>query len=271
VASAGSARADLAGPLDFETAGQLSANFRDSLKGVTTIVAQQTDSGGYVSVDAPQTAWIGIYDTTPLNSSDASQVFGGPIKVHIDVSASVANASFGLFLFDSTNPSPSTKNLLALLNVDSALGSNTAEQIRFWKNTSTTSTAVTNQYDLTAISGTNGSTDSGTKSWFSNAGSSGETISTSPLYTFTSLDFIYDPTALTLSVATPNFSATLAIPAGDVINNPAIALRINDPGTAGTTSTQKIDDFSVTAVPEPGTATLLLVGLAACTRRRRKA
>ena len=253
--------ADLAGPLDFETAGQLGANFRATLNGGNA--SQATDSGGYVALNGSQNAWIGIYDTTPGNNADASQTFAGKITIHLDISAANATASFGIFLFDDSNRSGN--NLLTILNVDTAPGG-TTEQIRFWKDSTLTDLAVTNLYSSTFISGTNGSADAGTNSWLSNAGSSGQTIDTTAPFTFTSLDFTYDPAAGTLLVATPNFSATLAIPGADIITNPGIAIRINDPGTDA--GTQKFDNFGV--VPEPGTAALLLIGLGICARRRRK-
>lgn len=259
-------RADLAGPLDFETAGQLGANFRATLNGPNA--AEFTDSGGYVGVNGPQTAWIGIFDTTPGNSADAAQTFAGPIQIHLDISASFANASFGIFLFDGSNPNGN--NLLALLNVNSAIGGTNTEQIRFWRDVALNGSGVANPFNTSAITGTNGFADIGSNSWIS-SDSSGLVIDTSAPFTFSALDFLYDPTARTLGVSAGNFSATLTIPVGEVITNPGIALRINDPGTAGDAGTQKFDNFTVTAVPEPTTAALLLFGLTALARRRRTA
>ena len=258
-------RAQLAGPLNFDAPGQLGANFRTLLAPGTGSV---TDTAGYVAVDGPQTAWIGAFDTTPSDSTPATQdTFAGAIKIHIDISAANANASFGIFLFDATTAtSPGTNNILALLNLDSSVVSPNTEQIRFWHDTITSGTAVTNQY-ITGISGTNGSFSS--NSWVSTAATQDFDISAP--FQFLSLDFTYDPTAGTLLVATPNFSATLAIPGADIITNPGIALRINDPGTVGDTGTQKFDNFTVTNVPEPTAATLLLAGLGLGARRRRRA
>jgi hypothetical protein len=268
-ASLPSAMGQLAGPLDFETGTQLSGNFRATVNGST---ASQASDGanGFISVNGGTgtTPWIGIYDTTPGDSTDVSQTFGGPIKVHFDISAANSNASFGIFLFDDANRNGN--NILALLNVDTTVGGTGTEQIRFWKDTSITTSAVSNPYSTSQFTGTNGSANAGTSSWISDVtASSAMSIDTDAPFTFYSLDFIYDPSAMTLTVATAAFSATLAIPAADIINNPGVALRIND-SAVNDPNTQKVDNFLV-AVPEPGSAAVVaLASLALAMTRRRQ-
>jgi hypothetical protein len=251
--------------LDFETSGQLGANFNAALSLNASFASEQSSGGnGYVAATSPaagSAAWIGVYD--PADPSNVIPTFSGPITISLDISSESANASFGVFLFDTADAG---NNLLALYNLDFS-GAN--EQIRFWHDTPLNSTNVVaaNQYLSGSINGTNG-TFSG-NAWITNAGSAGATVSTTSPYTFYRLTFAYDPTARTLRLASDTFSATLNIPAGDVINNPGFALRVNDPSAGGSPAlTAKIDNLTV--VPEPGTAAMLaLAGLVFGLRRRR--
>jgi hypothetical protein len=255
-------------PLNFETAGQLSSNFRPILNG-TTASEGSDGTNGFVQVlgGTNTTPWIGIYDTTPGDAGDPAQTFSGPFTLRIDISGANTNSSFGLFLFDSANQA---NNLLTIFNIDNNTVAAGNEQIRFWRDTSMVSSAVTNAYTTSAFTGTNGTADAGTNSWITTAAIRGnEVIDTTSPFTFYTLDFTYDPGASTLQVSTGSFSATLTVPAADLIANPAVAVRIND-AVVDASNTAKFDNFAV--VPEPGSITLLgLSALGMMTVRRRQA
>src|SRR4051812_41055165 len=97
--------AQVAGPLDFESAGQLSTYFRATLNGGTASEAND-GTNGYAQVLAGTgtTPWIGVYDTTPANGADAGQTFSGAFTLHLDISAANSNSSFGIFLFQDGTP-----------------------------------------------------------------------------------------------------------------------------------------------------------------------
>src|SRR5688500_48939 len=87
LSTAAAAIGQVAGPLDFETPGQLSANFRSSNPAASTFAAETSSGGnGYVSVTATtNTPWIGIYDITPASSADPSSTFAGTFTVGLDI------------------------------------------------------------------------------------------------------------------------------------------------------------------------------------------
>jgi hypothetical protein len=263
-------QAQTAGPLDFDTPGQLSGNFRPNFHGA---FASEVTAGGqsFVEVSSAGVAepWIAIYDTTPLDNSDAAQTFSGPFTLTLDITAATPNSSFGVFLFDAVTPG---NNLLTIFNLDSSAptaGSGN-EQIRFWRDSGMATSAVSNIYSTAAFTGTNGLAHVATNSWITDGtAAAGSVTDTSSPYTFYTLTFAYDPIAATLRVASPFFSATLNIPAADVINNPAIALRINDPSVDVLGNNARIDNFAV--VPEPMTASLFgFAGVALALRRPRR-
>lgn len=250
----------LAGPFNFDTAAQLDNFFASS---GSTFGSVQNDSGnGFLAVDftgVNSAPYIGQYKPS---SSDPAPGFSGAFTIGLDISSPLNNASFGIYLFDPANPA---RNLLAIYNLNYPTGGNVNEQIRFWKDSSITNGGVANQYVAGSISGTNGGYDG--NAWISNAASSGATISATSPFTFYHLDFAYDPNARTLQLSSAAFSATLSIPAADLITNPAFAIRINDPNTAAG-SASKIDNLVV--VPEPGSAVMLaLAGMVVGFRRRR--
>jgi hypothetical protein len=261
-------QAQTAGPFNFDTSAELSDNFRATAgSGFASVVSVGAQSFVEVSATASN-PWIGVFDTTPLNAADAAQTFSGPITLTLDVSAAPASASFGIFLFDAGN---SSNNLLTIFNLDSTAGATGNEQIRFWRDTAINSGAVANQYTVASglFTGTNGATDATTNSWVTSAAVRGDaTVDTTSPFNFYTLTFTYDPVAATLRLASPSFSATLNIPGADLISNPAIALRVNDP-TLNDANSVRIDNFAV--VPEPVAASLFgFAGVALALRRPRR-
>jgi hypothetical protein len=249
----------LVGPINFETSGL--GNFFANSGG--TFASEQIDAGnGFLAVDATgatSVPYIGVYKP----SADPVPGFSGAFTIGLDISSPLNNASFGIYLFDTTNQA---NNLLAIYNLNYPTGGNVDEQIRFWRDSSITNGTVANQYVAGSISGTNGAFDG--NSWITNASSRGATTSTTSPFTYYHLDFAYDPDARTLRLSSAAFSATLSIPVADVINNPGFAIRINDPSLTVGAPPVKVDN--ITVVPEPGSAAMLaLAGLAVGLRRRR--
>ena len=80
--------ADAAGSLDFESAGQFSKDFRSAVHPVTGIKATEGGNGYAKTVEITDaTPWIGVLDTTPLDTSDSTQTFSGPFTLQIEVGA----------------------------------------------------------------------------------------------------------------------------------------------------------------------------------------
>jgi hypothetical protein len=257
ILSASFAQAQFVLPLTFDAPGEFSANFRSTANSSTA--SQVTDAGnGFVQVlgGTGTTPWIGIFDTTPGDNSDPAQTFSGDFTVRLDISGANTNSSFGVFFFDPANPGGN--NLLAIFNLDSPAGTPGNEQFRFWRDTSITTSAVSNIYGTSSFTGTNGAYDATTTSWVTTAANRGdEAIDFTSPFTFYTLDFTYSPSNSTLQVATGSFSATLGV-----------ALRIND-AIVDASNTAKFDNFAV--IPEPATASLAGLGALgfALLRRRR--
>lgn len=262
----------IVGPLTFDSAADLTDNFRNiQLPGSTGQVTVATDGGNsYLDVAAGTSsiAWVAAYDTTPAVAGDAHQTFSGDFTVSFGISSAHANASFGFYLVDPLN---SGNNLLTLFNLDSTAGTAGNEQIRFWRDTANLTAGDTGTIYASGISGTEGSFHFPTNSWITSASVAGNVVAsaTSP-YTFYPVSFTYSPSSSQLTVTQGSFSSTLAIPAADVIANPRLLLRVNDPSLAA--GSVKIDNFTVTTIPEPASAVLAglsALGLGMMRRRRR--
>ena len=250
--------------ITFDNASDLANNFRQTQAAGTS---NATVTNGYVDVAAAGsvTAYVGVYDTTPGNPSDAAVTFDGAFTVSLSVSAAEANTSFGIYLYESGT----SNNLLMIFNLDSSIGNVGNELFRFWKDATSVGTGDTGTiYGSSAVTGTNGTFDGTSNGYYSNAAVRGDAAvdGTSP-YTFYNLTLDYDPTARTMKGTVGNFSSTLSIPVGDVIVNPSIALRVNDASTGA--GSAKFDNFSV--IPEPSSSLLLLGGAGMLAIRRRRA
>ncbi len=246
--------------VDFETAGDLTNNFRQSTGDAN--VAQTADAAGndYVTVNNQQTANAGksfLYDTTPADAtSGTASTFSStnPITVSYAFQAGTTGTStnsFGVYIIDPTNET--TNSLLALLNVDASA---TNERIRFFKD------------------GNWSTSSAGTQVGSNNDSSSSIVAVGDPFKTLT-LTYSVSGTTPTLTLAVGSFSATSAFSAGDAITNPEFALRIYDAQTSDGssitqhTTTANFDNFQV--VPEPASLGMLGAGLGLALMRRRRA
>lgn len=250
--------------ITFDNASDLANNFRQTQAAGT---ANGLVTGGYVDIAAAgsPTAYVAVYDTTPGNAADPAVTFDGAFTVTLSVSAAEANSSFGIYLYESGT----SNNLLMIFNLDSSIVSAGNELIRFWRDAANVGAGdVGTIYGAGAVTGTNGAFDATSSGYHTNATVRGDaTVDTTSPYTFYNLTLDYDPTGRTMKATVGNFSSTLAIPVGDVIVNPSIALRINDTSTGA--GSAKFDNFSV--IPEPSSSLLLLGGAGMLAIRRRRA
>lgn len=257
LAATSSARAQVS--LDFETPGQLAANFRN-IGGTTNVNVTQSSNGAsndFVKIDITNntSAAVLLYDTTPGDTTVGTQstfavTAGNPLTASFDFRVgTAANSSVGIIFADATNAS---NHVLALFNVNN---SGATDQFRFFKDGSIATDVVT--AGTLVGTATNVATTVGLGSTFSNFSA-----------------------VLSVSGTTPSISLTVG---GQTVNqtfvvgdfnwaNTTVNLRVFDTENFFASSGIDIDNFSVTAIPEPsafaafaGLGALALVAL----RRRR--
>jgi len=243
------------GPIDFETTGDLANNFRLAANGY---LISQTGYGALtndyvVHNNNPFNSnggTVGVYDLTPEDGATTQNLFGGQLTIEFDISAAQPATSFGVLLLDPANPN---NNLLGLLNVDNNLGTN--ETIRFFRDGTLPSAGTLVGSAVNGDGGLSISPDS------------------DPVWGHVVVDYLPDKGGgipeLKLTVgslaATSAFDASHALPSAV-----EVAFRIYDVNGTGTA---KLDNFRITQVPEPGSASLIglgMGGLMFCLRRRRE-
>ena len=240
--------------LDFETAGQLSANFRNLGTGTSSLTQSSNGAANdFVSVNNTNATQFSfgalglLYDTTPADTTAGTQsafTTTSPLTVSVDFRAAVASTSIGVYFADANNTS---NNVLALFNVDTS-GNN--DQLRFFRDGVVTSAGTQ------VGSSSNVSTGVNVGSPFSNLSATLSVVGTTPSISFT--------------VGTQ--TVTSAFLAGHIDwSSTVVILRLFDNDSAAGTSLD-IDNFSVSSIPEPGTCALFFGGaaLAMFALRRRK-
>lgn len=245
------ARADLVGPIDFETAGQLGANFRVLNTAGTRVLSQTANGVGNDLISLEDTsptstgAVVGIYDTTPADTTAATAftVAAAQFRVTFNLTAGANSSSFGVHLLDPNN---SSNNLLALFNV----GTGAADTLRFWRDSSAIATG-----------------GAGTQIGATVTGDAGYDVGGSPALFELSVDNTGAAPVFNLTVGT--LSATSAFVAGDLNFLPQVAFRLFDSSNAGATAAT-LDNFTVTVVPEPAALPLLAAGAGLLLLRRRR-
>jgi|GEM_PF-1618085 len=236
------AQADV-GPIDFETTGDLTNNFRLAANGY---LISQTSFGTLINDYVVHNnnpfnsngGTVGVYDLTPGDGATTQNLFGGQLKIEFDISAAQPATSFGVLLLDPANPN---NNLLALLNLDNNLGTN--ETIRFFRDGNLPSAGTLVGSPVNGDGGVSISPDS------------------DPVWGHVVVDYLPDKGGgipeLTLTVgslaATSAFDASNALPSAV-----EVAFRVYDVNGTGTA---KLDNFRITQVPEPGSAGLIRLGI----------
>jgi hypothetical protein len=241
--------------LDFETAGQVSGNFRN-LGPATNSNTQSSNSAAndyliHNIADSSFSAAVLLYDTTPGDTTNGTQStfsLSSPLAVSFDFRATTANSSVGIIFADSTNAG---NHVLALFNVDS---SGTTDLFRFFKDGTVTTASV----DSGVQSGTNQSVSTGVDvgSSFGNYSVTLSVVGTTP--------------TLAVTVGNQTFSRTFA--AGDFDwANTTVALRLFDAGNTSSTPNIWVDNFTISSIPEPSTYAAIsgaaVLGLAFLRRR----
>lgn len=257
----------VAGPFDFETAGQYANNFY--AVSAATETGQSTGlANNYVQLNDIAGQNGAFYYGTSANTG-SEPTFSGAFTVQFDVSAVTVGSAFGVYL---VNPANTANSLLAYFNLDY---SGTSDEIRFFMNgdpanaTSTAGTKITS-----GITGIGGALSSGTYSGNSGLNVSGDNY-TSGTPVWGTMDVTYtpgtSPNTTTLSLALGSLSATAVIPDSEEIINPEIAVRLVDAGN-NVPGTAKIDNFEITSVPEPSVFALMsaALGVAALGMARKK-
>lgn len=245
------------GPIDFETAGTLTGNFR--LYANVTNVSQTGPAAGndYVLYQHDinsliPTGHVGVYDTTPGDGSTTQSTFSGPLRVEFDLSASPRGYRFGVWFIDPT-PGNANRNLLAWFGLDVL---STRDIIRFFKH----GDAVSGN---PPFMGSSGGIGSGTPA------ESGADISPDTALTWSHLtvDYWVDSGVPTISLTVGSLTAVSTYEAADALPaNVEVAFYLHDPAFEGSA---KLDNFSITQIPEPSAMMLLILGAFPLYRRCR--
>lgn len=221
--------------LDFETAGQVSGNFRNLGPTANNTNTQSANSAAndYLIHDITGSANAAalLYDTTPGDTTSATQSTfstSAPLTVSFDFRAGNATSSVGIIFADSTNAS---NNVLALFNLDNT---GTNDLFRFFKDGTVTTGSIT----------------AGTQSGSSTAASSGLDVGTVFGNYSVTLSVAGSTPTLSVTVGSQTFSNTFATGDYDWADTTVI-LRLFDAGS--TVSTVWVDNFAINAIPEPST------------------
>jgi hypothetical protein len=258
LALAGSLQAQVLVNLDFETAGAFSNNFRFTFNSANSTTAQSSNgaSNDYVTTTSGAVTdnEIFVYDTTPADGTVKS-TFSGAVSIEADIRAASTGSSFGFFIINPASEGSSV-HYLALFNWD-VTGSN--DRMRLFTGNPINSTTVgTSAYDSGATSTVNSGLDVG--------GSFGHMTLTYRADTTTPTRAVFNLTVGTMT------TGDILLGAGTYLSSGfEVGIRSFD-SNSGAGSTD-FDNFSITQVPEPSTAGLLLLSAAvaglACKMRRR--
>jgi hypothetical protein len=242
--------------LDFETAGQVSGNFRN----LGPVITSNTQSSNGVSndylihnvPDSSGSAAALLYDTTPGDTTVGTQStfsVSSPLTVSFDFRASTANSSVGIIFADSNDAS---NNVLALFNIDN---SGTTDLFRFFKDGSVTTTSVT------------GGLQSGSNQAVSTGVDVGSTLGR---YSVT-LSVAGTVPTLAVTVGSQTFSNTFGGLTDYDWGNTTVILRLFDAGGANVNTDIWVDNLTIGAIPEPSTYAAIfgavVLGLALARRR----
>ncbi|CAM3030970.1 PEP-CTERM sorting domain-containing protein [Rariglobus hedericola] len=241
--------------LDFETAGQLTDNFRNL--GPSNPINTQSSNGvanDYIIHNVPDasvTAAALLYDTTPGDTTTGTQStfsVSSPLKIDFDFRATTAGSSIGIIFADSTNAS---NNMLALFNIDNT---GTTDLVRFFKDGTVTSASVT----------------AGLQSGSNQTASTGVDIGSAFGHYSVTLSVTGTSPSLTLTVGSQTFSNVPVSGDFDWANTTVI-LRIFDTGGSAANTTVDVDNFTINSIPEPSTYAAFfgtsVLGLALLRRR----
>jgi len=241
--------------LDFETAGQVSGNFRNLGPATSSnIQSSNVAANNYLIhniADSSFSAAALLYDTTPSDTTAGTQSTfstASPLTVSFDFRATTANSSVGIIFADATNAG---NHVLALFNVDN---SGTTDLFRFFKDGTVTTTAV----------------DAGTQSGSNNTASTGVDVGSAFGNYSVTLSVAGTTPTLAVTVGTQTFSRTFA--AGDFDwASTTVVLRLFDAGNTSSTPNIWVDNFTIGAIPEPSTYAAVsgaaVLGLALWRRR----
>ncbi len=238
--------------VDFNTAGDLAGNFRQTYNPTETDTVQVMPAG-YVSTSATSLSSGStlsesfIYDTTPANGT-VKNTFTGPVTISMDIRAA-QSSSFGIYIVDPSETNGGATHRLALFNFDN---SGTSDQIRIFSTSS-----ISNAQVGTAVYNNN----------TTNIASLGSQ--------FVSASLTYRESSLGSGHAIMNFtvngvsSGDVDLGAGTYLSSFEVGVRLYDSSTGA--GAADMDNFAI--VPEPSTMALASLGLVflGVLRRRRKA
>jgi hypothetical protein len=240
--------------LDFETASQVTNNFRTGTS--TASALAQTSNGAandYLTVTNNLAGTNGlrslVYDTTPASSA-VQNTFSGSSIIEGDIDTSKAGQSFGVYIVNPSVEGTSNFNLLALFNWDA---SGTNDQVRFFRNSSFTAAGTgTSAYN----SGTTISAGVNAADGFAP-------------FSLTYSQDTSDTTQAILNMTVGTFNTgNILMGTGTYLSSYEIGFRF---GTSNAVGDQvALDNISVTQVPEPSAAALAVTGLLGLAWLRRK-
>jgi hypothetical protein len=241
--------------LDFETAGQLSGNFRNISAASSNTQSSNGAANDYLIHDISNgstNAAALLYDTTPGDTTSGTQStfsVSSPLKVEFDFRATTAGSSVGIIFAD---PNDASNNVLALFNLDN---SGTTDLFRFFKDGTVTSGSVT----------------AGTQSGSSSNLSTGVDAGSSFGHYSVTLSVVGTLPTLELTVGSQTASRTLPTLGDFDWANTTVILRLYDAGNTSSTPDLWVDNFTISSIPEPSTYAAVfgtsVLGLALFRRR----
>jgi hypothetical protein len=243
--------------IGFSNAGEFAANFRQSPTSTGNTISQ---TGSFLTVTGNNVgtpAIVYIYDSTPSDTTTGTQSTftlgtGQSMSASFDIaniSSTGTASSIGFYFFNPASPA-STVNFGALLNIN---GSGSNEQFRFMSGANLTTNP-------------NGSLANGTPT----LADGGLSLSDSTFRTITASYQYNSPTSVTLSLSAGSANSTITYTSISALSTVSVGFRVS-PTPHASLTTMQLDNFTVSAVPEPSSFAAIagLGALGAFAMRRR--
>lgn len=247
--------------LDFNGSGDVAANTRNLSTDAAYAFASDSSGNGYIKGTTGSFAYDANGSTAGVSNFAVSQ--GNPLTVSFKISAQGGISSIGIYIINNNtaNPNTPTSAYLTLININPS-GAN--DRVRFWDTPlNPTTNPGTNLVDGSLP---NNSVDFIATEPAVEAGVLPFATTATLVY---SINVSNEPVlTLSLTGGPNNASSTYTLTGATAFTDVQVGIRLNGGGNA-----MRMDNLSITSVPEPGAATLLAIlgGGLFLVRRRRSA